>query len=343
MNILLKKAISVLFLTLFLVTSVFSADIVGFVDLPGYGLMSGRQRGLTVTARGRQVISYRIASQIGGVIFQAVATPVSSVKDMPVSLAYKAEQPDGQRFIVTIGDNTIVTNLYDWQLIPTARFAATPFTACMTLLGRSASASEIQLHNKNTGRIMWAEFHPDFINTLTGINLFFIDALLIDGNLNPLRQVTSALNGVIPGYNDINTDETISALSSLYIQILLIGSSDKWDSYIYTDYGTDISYELKDGKLTFTGVPAYLFLGIDDETETVTVNEDLSNLIRQEINEVRDINPVIYRAAEQAAQLAAFFRMVKEQNPKNWSDFISSIHGITPDTQIETPRYWLRD
>jgi hypothetical protein len=214
----------------------------------------------------------------------------------------------------------------------------------MTLFGYPRTQAELLIHNENKNKIMWAEFHPNFINTLPGINLFFIDSMLVDGNLNRMRRITGNLNGVIPGYNDINIDERESASSASYIRGILLGMAYNWDTYIYTDYGTEIRYEIKDGKLVFNGFPSYLFMELDDDIETVTVAERLNAQIRQDIDRVRAINPVIYRAAEQTAQWAAFFRMVKEQSPQNWERFITQIRGVTtPDISIETPRYWIRN
>ena len=276
---------------------------------------------------------------MGGVLFQAVAIPTADVADMPVGIEYSAAQPDGQRLTVTVGDTAVTADLYDWQLIPTARFAATEYTASISLMGRPRTEAEILLYLEYPGAFMLAEFHPSFINTLTGMNLFFIDTMLVDRNIDRMRQVTTTLTGVIPGYNDIGIDENESATGAAYIRQLIPVS---FGSYIYTDYGTDIQYGITDGKLTFTGFPSYLFLRTDRVTETVTINETLNTQIRQDIQHVRAINPVVYRAAEQTSQWAAFFRMVKEQYPQVWESFTSQIDGAAPEVRIETPRYWIR-
>jgi hypothetical protein len=338
-----KKITIVLLLALALVSGIFASPV-GFAGLPNFGVMGGRNAALTVSAKGRQVTSYGVASEIGGVILQAVAVPAAGFEGSPVILEYRPNQPDGQRLVVTIGNTSVTAALYDWQLTATARFAVTEYTACMTLFGYPRTQAELLIDNENKNKIMWAEFHPNFINTLTGINLFFIDSMLVDGNLNRMRRITGNLNGLIPGYNDINIDERESSSGASYIRSILLSHAYNWDTYIYTDYGTEILYEIKDEKLVFNGFPSYLFMELDDDTETVTVDERLNARIRQDIDRVRAINPVIYRAAEQTAQWAAFFRMVKEQSPQNWERFIAQIRGVTtPDISIETPRYWIRN
>jgi hypothetical protein len=340
-----KKIAVVLLFVLVLASGILALDPIAFMGLADNGIMGGRNVSLTVNARSRQVASYGVASKVGGVIFQAVAIPAPGFEGNSVNLEYRPNQPDGQRLAVTIGNTAVTAALYDWQLLPSARFAASEFTACVSLLGLPKTQAETLLYLSYPGAFMLAEFHPNLINTLTGMNLFFIDSMLVDGNLNSMRQITDTLNGVIPGYNDIRIDERESAQSASYIRRLLLdhAEKEKWDTYIYTDYGTDIRYEIKDGKLAFTGFPSYLFMKLDGDTETVTVDEELNAQIRQDIERVRAINPVIYRAAEQTAQWAAFFRMVKEQSPQNWERFITQTRGVTtPDISIETPRYWIR-
>ena len=339
MNTLWKRFTAALLLALVLASGLLAVEPIAFIGLENYGIVGGRNVSLTVSARGRETVSYGVASRVGGVIFQAVAVPAEDVADMPVSLEYSAEQPDGQRLTVTIGNTAVTADIYDWQLIPTARFAATEDTACVTLLGDPKTDEEKRLRNSNPRAYMFAEFHPDFIGSLVGMNLFFIDAMLVDRNIDRMRQVTNTLTGVIPGYNDIDVDENESTAGSEYISRLLYGYTG---SYIFTDYGTDIRYGITDGKLTFTGSPSYLFLRPDDITETVTINETLNAQIRQDIQHIRAINPVIYRAAEQTSQWAAFFRMVKEQYPQAWEGFIAQISGVAPEVQVETPRYWKR-
>ena len=343
MKVLWKRFTAALLLTLVLASGLFAIEPVSFVALRNYGIMTGRNVSLTVSARGRQTVSYGVVSRVGGVLFQAVAIPETGVEGMPVSIEYRADQPDGQRLSVTIGNTTVTADLYDWQLIPTARFAATEYTAGVSLLGRPKTQAEMLLYLEYPGDFMLAEFHPNLINTLTGMNLFFIDAMLVDGNINRMRQVTDSLSGVIPGYNDISVNETESAAGSAHIRRLLREHMGRWDTYIYTDYGTDIRYGITDSKLTFTGFPSYLFMLVGDEdTQTVTINDTLNARIRQDIQRVRAINPVIYRAAEQTSQWAALFRMVKEQYPQAWESFTSQIGGVEPEVRIETPRYWIR-
>jgi hypothetical protein len=341
MKVLWKKIVAALLLALVAASGVFAFDPVAFVGLENYGVRFGRNPGIRIIAKGKDVTSYPVASRTGGVLFQSVAIPATGFEGMPVSIEYRPERPDGQRLAVTIGNTALTADIYDWMLIPTARFAATEYTACMTLFGFPVTDEEVELYLDDN--MFLVEFHPDFTNTLIGMNLFFVDSMLVDLNINRMRLITNTLSGIIPGYNDISVDEKESTVRAAYIRNLLLRNWDGWDNYIYTDYGTDIRYGIADGKLVFTGYPSYLFMQVDENTETVRVSETINSLIRLNIQRVRAINPVIYRAAEQTSQWAAFFRMVKEQYPQVWESFIAQISGVQTDVQIETPRSWRRN
>jgi len=154
-----KKILAALLLAIVLASGLFAADPVAFVDVINYGIMSDDSNyTMTVEAKDKQAISYSVVSRIGGVIFQEVAVPASSVQGSPVSIEYRANQPDGQRLTVSIGDTVVTADLYDWQLIPAARFAATKYTACMPLLGRSRTPAESEEDERYGNAIMWAAF-----------------------------------------------------------------------------------------------------------------------------------------------------------------------------------------
>jgi len=364
MKVPLKKMMAVLLIAIVLASSVFGATRVGIKGGGGrYGFGGLGDGSLNIAAPPDKAAKLGV----GGVLFQEIAVPVpgTCVEGKSVKLEYKEDQPDGHRLVVTIGDTVVTTELYDWQLIPTARFAASEYTSCMTLLGKPKTDEEMEFfkeHRKNGKLTRWIEFHPELNDTLVGMNLFFIDAMLIDRNPNPLREITDAFDCVVPGYNDTSFDKVESANNAKKINRLMgitervnfakeagrlmgrimSGSLYKYmlSSYIYTDNGSEIQYKIRDGKLEFSGVPSYQILW--KVGEDYTVNVKLTNKIRQNIECVRGINPIIYDTAEKTAQWAAFFRMVKEKNPENWKEFTDQIRNVEPEVQIQTPRYWIQ-
>ncbi|MDR1230477.1 MAG: hypothetical protein LBK61_03640 [Spirochaetaceae bacterium] len=158
--------------------------------------------------------------------------------------------------------------------------------------------------------------------------------------MDPYRMslVTGDFSGTVPGYHDIALNKTRSWFSTVPISSLLRDPAYHWVSYIYTDSETDISYDVADGKLVFTGVPSYRFFQIDDDNETVTQNRRLNTAIMLRNIHIKYINPVVFRSAEQTAQWTAFFRAVRERDPDGWTRFIDQIAGITPEPAMGIPR-----
>jgi hypothetical protein len=339
----MKKVRATVFLVLALVFS-FSAfgEVVGILGSEAFGFAQVSRAAplLKVPATGsEEVFSFGVLSRVGGVLFQATAIPAGNAVNQEVSLRYDPARDDGQRLLVTIGTTAITPLLYDWQLIPVARYADSEYTACITLLGPAATLAD---QMADTNRAMYPKVHPAFSNTLIGFNLFLVDAMLVNTDLNRMRRITGSFSETIPGYHDISFDETKSASSARSIGRILRRSAylDEWHSYIYTDCGTDISYDLVDGQLVFTGVPAYRFFLFNNESRTVTLNPALNAILRNQAD-VTALNPAIYTTAEKTAQWAAFFRMIRKQNPENWNGFLEQTAGIEAAPAITIPSVWL--
>jgi hypothetical protein len=335
----MKKVRTTVFLFLALVLS-FSAFGIDIANSAAFGIAEATKTAplLEVRANGsKEVHSYTVASGIGGVLFQATALPAGNAVNQPLSLSYDPAKDDGQRLLVTVGTAGIVPPLYDWQLIPIARYADSEYNACITLLGQPTYLERLT----GTGSDMYLEVHPAFSNTLIGFNLFLIDAMLI--NPDRIRRIPGAFSETVRGYNDGEFDETRSASSAGQISWILSNWEYGYSSYIYTDCETNISYDVIDGQLVFMGVPTYQFLLLDSVHKTATLNRQINMeaiLFRPLITA---LNPAVYTTAETTAQWAAFFRRVKERNPDGWNTFIEQIAGIEAEPAIKTPRVWLRE
>lgn len=305
---------------------------------------NGSRASLLKLIPGQNIITYEVANTIGGVIFQGTAVPAGNAVGQPVTIQYNPARPDGQRLSLTIGNKAVRTKLYDWEIIPIARFVESGHTACMTLFDKPQTKEEELLDDLSDGDIMWANFHPAFGDTLIGLNLFFTDAML--ANFDLMQFADKAFTFPVPGYHKarLNRRDTDKAYRRLHLQMMTDKLSlikEEQNTYIYTDYGTEISYRVKNGQIEFTGVPNYLFLNSNEETKTVTVAEEMNKHFANLHKYVYRINPTVYGSAEKTSQWAAFFRMVQTKHPQAWQGFIGQIDGIEPAPKVETPRGWL--
>jgi len=312
------------------------------------GRLGSKQANLEAAPQDSDPLSFEITSTTGGVIFQGKAVPAGNAVGQPVNMQYDPTQTDGRRLSLTIGNTSLTTELYDWEIIPIARFVESGFNACFTLYDRAEGPEEVEINKqyKKEGEIYWANFHPAFGDTLIGLNLFFVDAML----LNPLIMQNSdkAFANQIPGYHITWRSERkfVTGLTrkpfDLFQKLIKEQKEIKsWNSYIYTDYGTEISYRIENKRIIFNGVPTYIFVKNNHANKTVTVAKELNEYIIANHNIIYDLNPTVYRCAEKTAQWAAFFRMVKTEYPQIWKLFFNQIAGIEVVPKIETPRYWL--
>jgi hypothetical protein len=283
---------------------------------------------------GDNIYTARTVNDIGGVILQGKAIPAGNAAGKKVAITYNRARADGQRLRLTIGGKAVTAELYDWEMIPIARFVDSGYTACVTLHDKARTDEEERLEGIHDD-ILWANFHPAFGNTLIGLNLLFADAMFV--NLDLMQSADEVFDTKIPGYhiprqNEWSTDEidALILLGYLYLNMR---------SHIYTDYGREISYSIAGNRIEFNGTPFYSFVGLDPN-DNVIVAEGLNELFDEIHGDIFGINPTVYRTAERTAQWAAFFRMVKEDYPQVWQRFIRQIDGITVPA-VETPRYWL--
>ena len=81
------------------------------------------------------IYSQKSLASVGGIAFELEAVPVESLKVDFLSFLYSPEQEDGSRLLLSVNDKEIYTKLYDWQLIPIAHYAQSPYYACFTYFG----------------------------------------------------------------------------------------------------------------------------------------------------------------------------------------------------------------
>jgi hypothetical protein len=344
----MKRLTRIAGIILLLVTVCYTGLAIGSdtVNVSGLGAVNiGGNSRLVKGGKGTNPIS--MARDIGGVIFQGTAVPAGNALGQPVAMKYDPAQPDGRRLSLTIGGMAVTTELYDWEIIPVAQFVESGYTACMTLLDEPQTPDEITTHWENYDKgIRWVNFHPSLGNTLIGLNLFFADAMLVNPDL--MQFADEAFNEQIPGYhitgrNLRSMSRERRMLNTAGIELLLgiellYGS---YNSYIYTDYGTVISYRIENNQLMFSGVPTYMFVKNDYTTDSSTVATEMNEQFKKLYRNIIAINPTVYRTAERTAQWAAFFRMVQNDYPAVWQEFTGQIAGIEASPKTQTPRYWL--
>jgi hypothetical protein len=215
-----------------------------------------------------------------GVAFVGIAKPEGDAVGQSVSLDYDAKRDDGDRLYVKIGAAPDVNSgLYDWEIVPIARYANGNYTSAVTFAGGTTDNDDQTLKEtaeaaeKEGKRCFWISYHPDLDNTLVGYNLFLVDAMLTGAPINTkIKNFTDrSKNGTFPvikGYNDYDYTGDESTVAE-FAQKILEKRNDynrsyeknffmpPGNTYIYSDGEMPITYQLNGGKVEFTGYPFY--------------------------------------------------------------------------------------
>jgi hypothetical protein len=187
-----------------------------------------------------------------------VAVPARGVTAGTIGLNYRPELPDGERLALTVDGRGVAAPIYDWQLIPIAKFADSKYFSCFTLFGKLADPSEERRVLAQGGRVL--NYHPAFVDTLVGLRLFQLDMLIID----PYSYDLIKNNGrYLLGAGE-RTPDTRANMSSLiafqeFFETLGGSSGNSFSSYVVSDYNREISFNFQDNTLNLTGEPSYYF------------------------------------------------------------------------------------
>lgn len=218
-------------------------------------------RGTTSLGRvfrgGRPMLGY--VGRIGGVAFDGVAAPATDLSINRLALAYSPASTDGERLSLSIDGRSVATNIYDWHLIPIAKFADTDDSSCVTLLGRLEKKEDEDRYWSHRYR---PNYHPSFENTLVGLRLFQLDSLIID---EWSWQLPTEKGQYLLGTGETVPKPENRAAREQFDEYLLKNLAVFWFySYLISDRDKDLRFDTREGKLTITGEPFYSFWDIDE-------------------------------------------------------------------------------
>lgn len=208
-------------------------------------------------------ISPRFYAKVGGVAFIQTATPEFEIDTLSLGCNYI----DNNAY-ATINGILYNIPLEVWQLQPIVEFADDDNNAVVTIFGDSSSRIKL---------------HEAFIDKLLGLRLLQSDLLLASNILNIEDR------GEFPSYdgkNYIMTEkeknlyqsyqlldslfldasyQDVSLVYSFYTNLKLDSIAEKFETYIYTDYNQDITFNIDETEreIVFTGKPYYRFASRD--------------------------------------------------------------------------------
>jgi hypothetical protein len=194
--------------------------------------------------------------RVGGVAFDSVATP-ENIKITTLSLEYKPNRRNGKRLIVAINGKSYEPLLYDWQLIPIAKFSNSNYSAAFTLFGELNDSAEQEKIIRNGDRVL--NYAPSFKNTLLGLRLFQLDVLLVDRRL--ATGVPKYNGQYVLGEGEKKPDIAAEAVAreAYYFAIADNLEQEKFNSYVICDCQKDVFFGIENDSFYLSGEPYYYF------------------------------------------------------------------------------------
>lgn len=194
-------------------------------------------------------VPLRLLQKMGGVAFDGVASPASGTAGKKVVLGYSPTRKDGERLLVWVDGRPITAPIFDWQLIPIARFANTDDVVGVTSIYDGIDAYR---------------YHPAFKDTLLGLRLFQLDILIRNDFATdlPKRGEDYVLGEGETPPSLASNERGLAAFKEYEL------STDfDWDKYWYliSNRNRHTVFDFADNKLSLTESPSYFFWRQSDE------------------------------------------------------------------------------
>lgn len=250
--------------------------------------------------------SPRFFRMVGGVAFSAIA---EGSDDLHVTgLRYDPSAADGSRLLVTVQrrDQAMQVRplIFDWELIPIARFARDENGSAMTLFGQLKDKTLERQVLDRQDRII--NYHPALDNTLLGQRLFQADILIIQPNAaHVFRDGRGLLLGAGEGGHD--PQRNLQAFNTVQRwQEDQASKGDVYQSYVVGDIDRKVTFDVKGGRLVFSGQPYWA--AWKSRHSLSEIRSRVEQLEERYESQVAAYNKSVDEAAARAPQMTATAR-----------------------------------
>jgi hypothetical protein len=238
-----RKQIS-LIIFLFCAQLTYGQSALGLLDLYNDASLSLQAKTFTQKAN---IGDYAFHSKGNSISFQATANPAENLKGKSISLDYT-----GGQFVITIGAQSYYPELPDWQLIPIANFANSPYSVAFTVM----EDTTIQ-----------CKYHRAFLDNLLGLRLF--QASLLKKPDVMWTVPVDARQNYLLAQSEIGFRPYLDTLIYQTLYDDLTGDKKKFTSYVLTDKDVDIRFDADRNGFKLSGNPYYYFTITEFDTENI--------------------------------------------------------------------------
>ena len=250
------KGIYLVTVLIFCSSFIYSQSAINIMDLYHETFPEKSARIITTNAR---IGDYTFHTNVGGISFQAVASPAEDLKNKNISLDFA-----DNRLVVQIGTETLYPDLPFWQLAPIVNFVNSSYTVAVSQLGDTTN---------NQGAL--CRFHPAFLDNLLGLRLFQANLLNFTDILWDL-PVDAQRHYILAPSEQPFTPFQDSILHRTIYEKLARGN--RFTAFVLTDKDVNFVFAIDGSGLKLSGLPYYYF------TKTVLDMEKIQQLRKQAID-----------------------------------------------------------
>jgi hypothetical protein len=237
---------------------------------------------LSVSLGPRPRIGY--VGRVGGIASDGVAASEQGLVVNTIAPTYATTRPDGQRLLVALNGQTVTAPIYDWQLIPIAKFADSDSFSCFTMFGRANDAPSDLRENlrENSQHEDDFRYHSDFKDTLVGLRLFQLDSLILDEDaIDLVKNGDTYILGA--GESTPNFEENGKGLEVL--ERFRAENKDLWTftSYVISDYRRKITFGIHGNRLRIKGEPYVYFWKLDPDSEDQFIEGEAQETVQRSL------------------------------------------------------------
>jgi hypothetical protein len=242
----------------------------------------------TTTPLRSSVRSFRFVGKVGGVAFDAVAQPEPGLTVKSLGLNYDPAEPDGGRLKVIINSKPVVADIYDWELIPIARYAASNSTSCFTLFGELEDKEKAKELRLKGDRIL--NYDEAFKDTLLGFRLFQLDVLVLHEEFGADLPKVNGQYLLGAGEHAPDLSKARDLMREYFASregLQRRAESDEdgfptnFQSYVICDQNVDLRFGVVDSQLALTGAPFYYFWKEERTDQTAMLNRAMLEAARK--------------------------------------------------------------
>jgi hypothetical protein len=233
------------------------------------------------------VFPQKFVSSVGGISFGQTAVMASTLPVKSWNISYSREKSDGERLVLILNGQAVNFRIFDWMLIPIAKYADSDYTSCFTYFGKLKDKNMEQTVLENGGHVL--NYHPAFQNTLLGWRLADMDMLILYDFTTDLPKVNNKyILGAGESQPNLNANQYGAYKFTGYVREIEEKLGYPFQSYILTDYSREIKCTVQNDTLTITGYPYYYCWvyrnsepGFDMKARSTEIRKGYEETIRQ--------------------------------------------------------------